>query len=185
MLQAGCRSQPCMSRQATFVLTIKPQTQLELRQGSYTREFAMAESITKDKSVAREFTALSFLWRFAASLLLVLATYNPSGYSFFHWVSNSANLGAQQFVVGVVILIGWVILLAATKRSLDTLGMVLGVALLAGLVWLLIEFGVLSLESVSTFTWVVLVCIAALLAVGLCWSHIWRRLTGQFEVDDD
>jgi len=23
-----------------------------------------------------------------------------------------------------------------------------------------------------------------LLAVGLSWSHVWRRLTGQFEVDD-
>ena len=63
--------------------------------------------------------------------------------------------------------------------------MVLGVILLAGLVWLFIDFGVLSLDSVSAVTWVVLVCIAALLAVGLSWSHIWRRLTGQFEVDDD
>jgi len=37
----------------------------------------------------------------------------------------------------------------------------------------------------SALSWVVLVCIAALLAIGLCWSHIWRRLTGQFEVDED
>jgi len=145
----------------------------------------MSENSNKTKPVSREFTALSFIWRFLASLLLVLATYNPSGYSFFHWISNSEGLGPEHFVVGVAVLIGWVILFAATKRSLDTLGMVLGVILLAGLVWLFIDFGVLSLDSVSAVTWVVLVCISALLAVGLSWSHIWRRMTGQFEVDDD
>lgn len=145
----------------------------------------MSEQAAQKKSVAREFTALSFLWRLGASLVLVLATYNPSGYSLFHWVANAESLGAEHFVVGVIVAIGWVILIAATKRSLNTLGMVLGIVLLAGLVWLLIDVGVLSLESASAITWVVLVCIAVLLAVGLCWSHIWRRLTGQFEVDDD
>lgn len=145
----------------------------------------MAENADQPKQVSREFTALSFLWRFAASLGLVLATYNPSGYSFFHWVRNSEAVGPEHFVVGVIVIIGWVILIAATKRSLDTLGMVLGILLLAGLVWLLIDLGALSLDSVSNITWVLLVCIALLLAIGLCWSHIWRRLTGQFEVDDD
>jgi hypothetical protein len=145
----------------------------------------MAENNTQPKSVSREFTALSFIWRFAASLALILATYNPSGYSFFHWVGHTESLGAEHFVVGIIIVIGWVILIAATKRALDTLGMVLGIVLLAGLVWLGIDLGVLSLDSVSAVTWVVLVCIALLLAVGLSWSHIWRRLTGQFEVDDD
>jgi len=147
----------------------------------------MSDKNDPKKSVSREFTVFSFIciWRFLASLLLVLATYNPSGYSLFHWIAQSESLGPEHFVVGVVVIIGWVILFAATKRSLDTLGMLLGVILLAGMVWLFIDFGVLSLDSVSTVTWVVLVCIAALLAVGLCWSHIWRRLTGQFEVDDD
>ena len=145
----------------------------------------MTDNDTQQKPVSREFTALSFVWRFAASLALVLATYNPSGYSFFHWVRGSEGLGPEHLVVGIVVIIGWVILIAATKRSLDTLGMLLGIVLLAGLVWLLIDLGALSLDSVSSITWVVLVCIALLLAVGLCWSHIWRRLTGQFEVDDD
>jgi len=145
----------------------------------------MAENGSGRKQAARELTALGFLLRFAATLILVLATYNPSEYSFYHWVTNTESLGAEHFVVGVIVLIGWVILLAATKRSLNTLGMVLGILLLGGLVWLMIDFGVLSLESVSAVTWVILICIAALLAVGLCWSHIWRRLTGQFEVDSD
>jgi hypothetical protein len=34
------------------------------------------------------------------------------------------------------------------------------------------------------YTWIVLVGLAAILTVGLSWSHIWRRLTGQYTVDD-
>ena len=145
----------------------------------------MAEKDSNTKRASSELTTAGFLLRLVATLVLVLATYNPSEYSFYHWVTKTEGLGPEHFVVGIVLLIGWVILLAATKRSLSTLGMVLGVLLLGGLVWLLIDFGVLSLDSVSALTWVILICIAALLAIGLCWSHIWRRLTGQFEVDSD
>jgi len=60
----------------------------------------------------------------------------------------------------------------------------LGAALLGGVVWLLIDIGILNVGTVSSATWVGLICIALLLAAGLSWSHVWRRLTGQFEVDD-
>lgn len=143
---------------------------------------------SKARSAAREFTLASFLWRFLASLALVMATFNPSGYSFVDWVrqhSSAGSLGPEHLVVGLVLLIGWTILLVATRRSLETLGTVLGVALLAALVWLLIDFGWLRLDSMDMIEWVVLVCLALLLAIGLSWSHIWRRLTGQLEVDSD
>ena len=81
-------------------------------------------------------------------------------------------------------MIGWVILLAATQRSLGVLGLMLGAMLLGGVVWLLVDIGWLNVASVPNATWVALICIAMLLAVGLSWSHVWRRLTGQFEVDD-
>ena len=145
----------------------------------------MDKQSSQAKSPSRELTAGGFALRFAGSLILVLATYNPSGVSLFHWIQGAESLGAVHFVAGIVVLIGWAILLAATWRSLDTLGLVLGVALLGGLVWLLIDVGVLTLDSASAVAWVVLVCIGVLLGIGLCWSHIWRRLTGQFEVDQD
>ena len=50
---------------------------------------------------------------------------------------------------------------------------------------MLIDFGILSINSVTAFTWVILVILSVMLAIGLSWSHVWRRLTGQFEVDDD
>ena len=154
------------------------------------RENMDTNSSVKRRSsrTAREFNFLSFLWRFVATLALVLLTYNPSDFSYVAWLraaSPENPLGPEHFVVGVVLLIGWVILLAATHRSLGTFGLILGGALLGGLVWLLTDIGWLDIETVSSATWVALICIAALLAVGLSWSHVWRRLTGQFEVDAD
>ena len=141
----------------------------------------------KSRRAAREFNFLSFVWRFLASLLLVMVTYNPTKYSYVGWLRSATPenpLGPEHFVVGVALLIGWVILLAATQRSLGTFGLLLGGALLGGVVWLLTDIGWLNIETVSTASWVGLFCVAALLAVGLSWSHVWRRLTGQFEVDD-
>lgn len=142
----------------------------------------------KSPQPSRELTFLGFMWRFVASLALVLLTYNPSHYSYVYWVLHTTPehpRGPEHFVVGVGLLIGWVILLTATQRSLGSLGLILGGALLGGIVWLLVDIGWLSVATVSSATWVALVCIAALLAIGLSWSHIWRRLTGQFEVDDE
>ena len=63
-------------------------------------------------------------------------------------------------------------------------GLILGGSLLGGVVWLLIDVGLLDVDTLTSATWVSLICVALLLAVGLSWSHVWRRLTGQFEVDD-
>ena len=137
--------------------------------------------------VSREFTVMSFVWRFLLALALVFATYNPSGLSAFEWVRNAFTgdgLDAIHYFVIVMLFIGWTILWVATWRALDTFGVVLGVVALGLLVWLLIDLGLLDPDSATGFTWIILVCIGALLGIGLSWSHIWRRLTGQFEVDD-
>jgi len=138
---------------------------------------------------SREFNFLSFVWRFISSTILVVATYNPTRFSYWDWLNSARTadpsaMGPEHFVVGVVLLIGWVILLAATQRSLGFLGLILGGALLGGVVWLLVDIGLLNVNDMGTATWIGLFCISILLAVGLSWSHVWRRLTGQFEVDD-
>jgi uncharacterized membrane protein len=145
-------------------------------------------AVPKRKTASGELTVLGFMWRLIASLLLVFSTYNPSGYSYFDWVRlaiRDGEVGPEHLIAGIVLLIGWTILVVATKRSLETLGTVLGIILLGALVWLLIDFGLLHVDSVSAISWVILTCISVLLTIGLSWSHIWRRLTGQVEVDDN
>ncbi|MEL7043681.1 MAG: DUF6524 family protein, partial [Pseudomonadota bacterium] len=42
----------------------------------------------------------------------------------------------------------------------------------------------LSLEATGALTWIALLVLSLLLGLGMSWSHIRRRLTGQIDVDD-
>lgn len=142
------------------------------------------------RSVHREFNLGSFIWRFAGVLALIFATYNPTRFSYGRWLMASigeepSSVGPEHFVVGVILLAGWTVLVVATQRSLGAFGLLLVAAIIGGVVWWLTDVGVVSVGSVNAMTWVVLLCLSILLSVGLSWSHIWRRLTGQLEVDDD
>lgn len=145
----------------------------------------------KDRKSGRsrsDLTLTGFVLRLVAALVLVLATYNPTQYSSFVWIKDAflaSELGAMHFFVLVLLAIGWTVYLVASFRALGTLGMVLGALFFATLVWLLVDFGLLATDSFTSLTWIVLVCLAALLAIGVSGSHLWRRLTGQLEVDED
>lgn len=123
--------------------------------------------------------------RFLVALLLVFATYNPEGYSYIDWLTmKEAGPLALKALVGVILVIGWTIYLRATLRSLGGFGMLLVIALMVTLLWLLITWNVIPYDSIGATTYMVEVVISALLAVGMVWSHIRRRLTGQVDVDE-
>ncbi len=133
-------------------------------------------------------TALGFLWRFLAALALVLISFNPSGHSAYHWVVTdigAGTFGPVHAVVLILLLIGWVIFWIATWRALDTFGVLLAFAALGTIVWLLVDFGIIAANDVNTVTWISLVCVAAVMALGLSWAHVWRRMTGQLNVEDN
>ena len=133
------------------------------------------------------FGFVSFFWRLVASFILVFATYNPTGFSYFNWVSTAftaSRMGAVHFFVGVILLIGWTIFWVATSRSLGTLGTILGAALIGTGIWVLTQVGLVHADSRRAIVWLALIALAILLAIGLSWSHVWRRLSGQLEVDD-
>ncbi|MCZ6826734.1 MAG: DUF6524 family protein [Lysobacterales bacterium] len=127
-----------------------------------------------------------FLIRLGVALALVLATFNPSGYSYFHWLKGSLpeSVSALQAFSGVIMVIGWVMFIRAGRRSLGFMGFVLASAFFATLFWLMMDWGLLSAENIDAVTWLVEVLLAGVLAIGMSWSHIRRRLSGQVDVDD-
>ena len=135
--------------------------------------------------MATQFNAVSFLLRWLFACVLVFGTYNPTPYSYISWIlGGDAPFGPVVALVGVALLIAWVVYLRATWLSLGWLGVILGSALFACIIWLLVDLGLLSLESTGAMAWVALLLISVILAVGMSWSHIRRRLTGQYDVDD-
>lgn len=135
--------------------------------------------------MASEFTAGSFFARWVFAILLVFGTYNPSGYSYISWVlGENTELGPIVAIVGLVLLIAWLIYLRSTFLALGVVGIVLGSALFAAIVWLFVDLGLFSLESTGIITYLALLLISLILATGMSWSHIRRKLTGQIDVDD-
>jgi len=130
-------------------------------------------------------TVQGFLLRLLFALLLVMLTYNPSGYSYSHWLQNSfSNIGPLLGIAGISLIIGWVIYLRATLRSLGSIGLVLAILFFAAIIWLLIDWGWLGMGNVTAMSWVILILISLVLAVGISWSHIRRKISGQVDADD-
>lgn len=133
------------------------------------------------------FTPLSFMLRLLFALVIVLLTFNPSGFSFFHWARDAffaSSLGPLHALAGVALLIGWVIFVKATSQSLGLVGVVLVAALFGVLVWMLFFYDVVANADFSTIVWIALTGVALVLAVGMSWSHIRRRMSGQASVDE-
>ena len=130
---------------------------------------------------------MGFLWRLVAALILVLLTYNPSGHSAYHWITSAisnSDFGPLHLLLVAFLLIGWVIYWIATWRALGTLGVALAALVLGAIIWLLFDIGLLESRSVSAVSWISLICLALVLAIGVSWSHVWRKLTGQINVED-
>ena len=122
--------------------------------------------------------------RFLFALVIVFATYNPEGYSYFDWAILNFSVDPFKLVVGIILVIGWVIYVRATLRSLGTIGMILVTGLCFALLWLFIDWGLIAKDSSRVMSYSALIILSIILTVGMSWSHIRRRLSGQFDVDD-
>lgn len=143
----------------------------------------MAKKSNRSES---DLTVAGFGLRFLAALVLVLFTYNPSGYSAYHWITSAISASAfgplHLLLIGLL-LAGWAVFWIATARALNALGVALIGIILGAIVWGLVSIGWISVNTVSSASWVGLILLAIILAVGVSWSHIWRRITGQVNVE--
>jgi len=129
------------------------------------------------------FTFVSFLLRFLMALFLVMVTYNPSNFSWLHALNSDIAL-VYKVGSGVLLLIGWVMYLRATWMSLGIFGTLLAAAFFGVIIWLLIEWGVFALDNTSVVVWVIEFVLIGVLAVGMSWSHIRRKVSGQYDTDE-
>lgn len=137
---------------------------------------------------ADRFSWGSLAVRIVAALVLVFATYNAEGMSYYHWAlaplkETAGSFNAVKFLAGLVLLVGWVIFLQATRRSIGIAGALLVMALCGGVIWLLIDYNIVRASSAKGVTRIVLFAISVVLAVGMSWSHLSRRITGQADTD--
>lgn len=129
---------------------------------------------------------MAFALRWLFAFILLAATYNPTQWSYVRWAYS--NWGEQlplAVLIGLVLLVAYVLFFTAVLRGIGSKGVILILAVIAALVWVLYDFGWLSLENPTANTWIALFALSIVLAVGMYWGIMWRRLSGQLEVDED
>ena len=120
--------------------------------------------------------------RIVLSIALVLLTFNPSGYSFYHWVSTPpTDVTALKAFAGVALAIGWIGCLRTAFVALGWIGVVLCAALLGTFVWLLFDIELLRDAGSNAIIWIGLLIAGTILGIGLSWALIRARTTGQIE----
>src|SRR6267142_1041686 len=99
-----------------------------------------------------EFNWLSYLLRWVASILLVLATYNPFGFSYWDWLTHDSGYASLKVLAGV---------------ALRIIGIGLLTAFYGAVAWLLVDHNLLDLNDPRMFALTGLLILAAVYGMGL------------------
>lgn len=122
-------------------------------------------------------------WLFAFALFAL--TYNPTQWNFVRWALENYEAHLSVAVLmGLILTIGYIIYLRATLRSIGAFGMFLVLAVVAALLWVLYDFGLLDLTNPTVNIWLGIFALSVVLGIGLSWSHVRRALSGQADMDD-
>jgi len=126
-----------------------------------------------------------FIVRFIFAIVVVFASYNPEGHSYFHWIyQDLPAFSVLKAFIGVVLLICWIILIRATMGSLGAIGIILAAAFFGLAIWLIIDVFGLSTDSFRVIAYIISIMLASVLSIGISWSHVRRRLSGQVDTDE-
>jgi len=121
------------------------------------------------------------LVRILFAVILVVATWNPAGVSYVEWaLIDTSTFDATKALVGVLLLAGWIMAVRATWVSLGLMGVVLAAVVIGVFVWWLISIGIVATDG-RGFLWIVLIAIGVVLGIGMGWSLVRAKATGQVE----
>jgi len=127
----------------------------------------------------------AFLTRWVLAFILLAVTYNPTSYNYLSWAMENYSLDTPMAVLaGLLLMAGYIIYLRATLRSIGIIGMGLVGAIVTAAVWVLIDQGIVILNSEDLKIWAILTGLSFVLGIGLSWSHVRRAISGQSDMDD-
>jgi hypothetical protein len=128
---------------------------------------------------------IGFLLRWLFALGLITATYNPTPYNFVVWaMTEGQDRLSITVLIGLVLLVGYIIYLRASLRSIGAFGMLLILALVGAILWVAYDYGFIDLQNRNLSVWIGIVALSLVLGIGLSWSIVRRKLSGQADVDD-
>lgn len=123
--------------------------------------------------------------RWLGAFALLSATFNPTQWNFIRW--SQANYATQMpltLLLGLLLGVGYMIYVGATLRSIGAFGVILVGAIVGALIWVLMDYGVLTLDNTNLNLWLGIFALSVVLGIGLSWSILRQRLSGQASVDE-
>lgn len=125
------------------------------------------------------FTAGNFFIRWVLCLFIVFATYNPSRFSYWHWLVETEGLLPYKMFTSFVVVIAYSVVFMVSRKAFDLLGLLLVVGLAISAVWIVFDLGLFSPYTEGVVVVICQVALATVMAIGLSYSHLRSQLSGQ------
>jgi hypothetical protein len=123
------------------------------------------------------------LLRILFAVIIVAATWNPTGWSYVQWaLIDTSTFDATKALVGVLLAAAWLLCIRATWVSLGLMGLVLAAVVIGVFVWWLMSMGIVSTDQ-RTMQWIGVIAVGIVLGIGMGWSLFRAKATGQVETD--
>ena len=128
---------------------------------------------------------MGILLRWLGAFLLLAAIFNPTSWNYVTWARNSwADQMPLIVFSGLILAVAATVYLVATMRSIGLIGAVIIAAIFAAGLWVLTDWGLLGLENSALNLWLGIVALSLILGVGMSWSILRQRLSGQQTTDE-
>lgn len=132
------------------------------------------------QSQIKPFKVIASRWLMTATL--VFGTYNPSGRSYWHWITANPDFTPLQTLVGIFLLVSLVAIARMAWASLGFVGIVTVLGLI--LAGLLIEFavGLARFRDFRITDYTILFWITTILGFGVSWAVLQKAITGERDI---
>lgn len=128
---------------------------------------------------------MGILLRWLGAFILLAATFNPTPWNYVTWVrGNWATQMPLAVFLGLLLAVAFMVYSVSTLRSIGPFGIILVAAIFGAGLWVLTDWGLLNLANPALNTWLALVALSLILGIGLSWSLLRQRLSGQASVDE-
>jgi hypothetical protein len=128
---------------------------------------------------------MGILLRWLGAFLLLAAIFNPTRWNYVTWARTAWDTQTPLIVfTGLILAVIAMVYLVATMRSIGILGAIVIAAVFAAGLWVLTDWGLLGLGNSALNVWLGILVLSLILGIGLSWSILRQRLSGQQATDE-
>lgn len=136
-------------------------------------------------AIPTTFAFPNLVLRWLGAAFVVFAIYNPSGHSYYHWLIDVGDdRWSLKALAGVSLLIAVMTFAYATLRAIGKSGVAATLTFFGVVIWAMVDNNLL--DGLGRWAWVTIFLgvIASVLGIGVSWSHVRARLSGQNDSND-